>query len=48
MMKEMKKFGMDDMCLEKPYLYGTHYSVSGHIIGYLIRLEPYTTMHLEL
>jgi len=33
---------------EEPYLYGTHYSVSGHIIGYLIRMEPYTTLHLEL
>jgi len=33
---------------ENPYHYGTHYSVSGHIIGFLIRLEPLTTMHLEL
>ena len=32
----------------KPYIYGTHYSVPGHLIGYLIRLEPYTTMHLDL
>ena len=48
-MEEMKKFGMEEMgVMEEPYLYGTHYSVSGHIIGFLIRVEPYTTMHLEL
>ena len=32
---------------EQAFIYGTHYSVAGHIIGFLIRLEPYTTLHLE-
>ena len=45
----MKKHGIEDIgFMNEPYLFGTHYSVSGHIVGYMIRVEPYTTMHLEL
>ena len=31
-----------------PFHYGTHYSCSGYVLHYLLRLEPYTRMHLVL
>ncbi len=31
-----------------PFLYGSHYSSPGIVIHYLIRQEPYTSMHLKL
>ena len=30
------------------FLYGTHYSNIGSVVFYLLRLEPFTSMHLEL
>ena len=44
---ELKKMYEEELTDEEPFIFGSHYSVSGHIIGFLIRLEPYTTMHLE-
>ena len=29
-------------------MYGSHYSTAGYVLGYLLRLEPFTTMALEL
>jgi len=31
-----------------PFHYGTHYSSSGVVLYYLIRLEPFTTFHIQL
>lgn len=28
--------------------YGTHYSNSAGVLHYLVRLEPYTSLHIEL
>ena len=30
------------------FLYGTHYSNMGSTIHYLMRIEPYTSLHLKL
>lgn len=30
------------------FLYGTHYSGSGAVLHYLIRLEPFASLNLEL
>jgi hypothetical protein len=32
----------------KPFHYGTHYSNSANVMHYLIRLEPFTTLHIQL
>src|SRR4051794_6980953 len=37
----------DDPVIPK-FHYGTHYSSSGTVLYYLIRVEPYTTAFLEL
>lgn len=31
-----------------PFHYGTHYSCAGYVLYYLLRLEPYTRLHLAL
>ncbi len=31
-----------------PFMYGSHYSNSGSVLFYLVRMEPYTTYHLAL
>jgi len=31
-----------------PFHYGTHYSTSAHVLYYLVRLEPFTSMHKKL
>jgi hypothetical protein len=31
-----------------PFMYGSHYSNAGFVIFYLLRLEPFTRMHVEL
>ncbi len=31
-----------------PFHYGTHYSCAGYVLYYLIRLEPYSRLHLQL
>jgi len=31
-----------------PFMYGTHYSNAGFVLFYLLRLEPFTHMHVEL
>ena len=32
----------------KPFFYGTHYSCSGYVLGYLVRLAPFTKMAIQL
>jgi hypothetical protein len=32
----------------KPFHYGTHYSNSANVMHYLVRLEPFTTLHIQL
>jgi hypothetical protein len=32
----------------KPFHYGTHYSNSANVMHFLIRLEPFTTLHIQL
>ncbi|KAF0685030.1 Aste57867_23059 [Aphanomyces stellatus] len=39
---------MDDMPQLPPFHYGTHYSSSAFVIGFLIRLQPFTNYHLRL
>jgi hypothetical protein len=31
-----------------PFHYGTHYSCAGYVLYYLLRLEPYTRLHMAL
>ena len=31
-----------------PFHFGSHYSVAGFVIWYLMRLEPFTSLHIEL
>ncbi len=31
-----------------PFHYGTHYSVAGFVLWYLMRIEPYTSLHVQL
>jgi len=31
-----------------PFHYGTHYSCAGYVLYYLLRLEPYARLHLQL
>ncbi len=31
-----------------PFHFGTHYSVAGFVIWYLMRMEPYTSLHVQL
>ncbi|OQR84604.1 hypothetical protein ACHHYP_13143 [Achlya hypogyna] len=38
----------DDMPQLPPFHYGTHYSCSAFVIGFLLRLQPFTTYHLQL
>jgi WD40 repeat protein len=37
----------DDSSLP-PFHYGTHYSVAGFVLWYLMRMEPYTSLHVQL
>jgi hypothetical protein len=32
----------------KKFLYGTHYSSSASVLFYLLRLEPFTSLHIAL
>ena len=32
----------------KPFHYGSHYSSAGIVLHYLLRLEPYTSEHIQL
>ncbi|ORX55869.1 beach-domain-containing protein [Piromyces finnis] len=36
---------MDDI---KPFFYGTHYSSAANVLFYMIRMEPFTTLHIAL
>mmetsp|Transcript_39765 Transcript_39765/g.106014 ORF Transcript_39765/g.106014 Transcript_39765/m.106014 type:complete len:1097 (+) Transcript_39765:356-3646(+) len=39
--------GPDDGALP-PFHHGSHYSTAGHILHYLVRIEPFTSWHLNL
>ena len=46
---EMKSCGgTDDCTMMPPFHYGTHYSVAGFVLWYLMRVEPYTSLHVQL
>lgn len=34
--------------MDLPYLYGSFYSSSAVVIGYLVRVEPFTSLHIKL
>lgn len=38
----------DDDSTLPPFHYGTHYSVAGFVLWYLMRIEPYTSLHVQL
>lgn len=38
----------DAMGGPQPFHYGTHYSCAGYVLYYLLRIEPYSHMHLNL
>eukprot|EP01038_Epipyxis_sp_PR26KG_P008120 gene8120-10998_t len=40
--------GEDPSSLMPPFHYGTHYSVAGFVLWYLMRVEPYTSLHVQL
>lgn len=45
----MLKERLDDADgMDMPYLYGSFYSSSAVVIGYLIRVEPFTSLHIKL
>ena len=44
-LQERASQGSDDL---STYLYGSFYSSSAYVIGYLIRMEPFTTLHIKL
>ena len=33
---------------EDVFIYGSHYSTSAYIMFYLMRIEPFTTLNMEL
>ncbi|KAJ1440274.1 BEACH domain-containing protein [Ochromonadaceae sp. CCMP2298] len=40
--------GGDDGMMMPPFHYGTHYSVAGFVLWFLMRVEPYTSLHVQL
>jgi hypothetical protein len=40
--------GVDDPGALPPFHFGSHYSVAGFVLWYLMRLEPYTSLHIQL
>ena len=38
----------DDNIYTQPFLYGTHYSGIGPVLHYLMRLEPFANLHIQL
>jgi neurobeachin-like protein 1/2 len=38
----------DDGSAMPPFHYGTHYSVAGFVLWFLMRVEPYTSLHVQL
>lgn len=38
----------DPTGLMKKFHYGTHYSNAASVMHYLIRMEPFTTLHIQL
>lgn len=50
--KRLEKLKERSLALEDDtipsFLYGSHYSAPGNVMYYLIRIEPYTSLHVEL
>ena len=40
--------GVDDSGVMPPFHWGSHYSVAGFVLWYLLRLEPFTSLHVQL
>lgn len=45
---EAEEMGVHDESTPPPFFFGTHYSCSGYVLHYLVRLQPYTKMAVEL
>ncbi|KDO24135.1 hypothetical protein SPRG_22262 [Saprolegnia parasitica CBS 223.65] len=43
-----ERYNEDDMPQLPPFHYGTHYSCSAFVIGFLLRLQPFTSYHKQL
>lgn len=47
--KMAEKEGSEALALAMPpFHFGSHYSVAGFVLWYLMRLEPYTSLHIQL
>ena len=46
--EEEAESGVPAPCLMPPYHWGSHYSVPGFVLWYLLRLEPFTSLHVQL
>lgn len=44
----LSAFDANDETTLPPFHYGTHYSVAGFVLWYLMRMEPYTSLHVQL
>lgn len=44
----VQNYDPDDEISLPPFHYGTHYSVAGFVVWYLMRCEPYTSLHIQL
>jgi WD40 repeat protein len=44
----VQNYDPDDEISLPPFHYGTHYSVAGFVVWYLMRCEPYTSLHVQL
>lgn len=47
-MYQMTCDGTDDGYKMPPFHYGSHYSAAAFVLWYLLRLEPYTSLHVQL
>ena len=47
-MYQMNTDGTDDGFKMPPFHYGSHYSAAAFVLWYLMRLEPYTSLHVQL
>ena len=44
----MQRYGRIEPTNEVEFMYGSHYSAGGHIIDYLVRVEPFTSLQVKL
>jgi len=45
---EAQKAGEEGPQVMPPFHFGTHYSTAGFVLWYLMRMEPYTSLHIHL